>query len=54
MRKTAVVFLVVAVCLLTSASPALHAQATASGTILGTVLDKSQAVVTAADVVVHQ
>src|SRR5256714_4647936 len=52
MRKTAVVFLVVAVCLLTSASPALHAKATASGTILGTVLDKSQAVVTGADVVV--
>src|SRR5256714_1572541 len=52
MRKTAVVFLVVAVCLLTSASPALHAKATASGTILGTVLDKSQAVVAGADVVV--
>ena len=52
MKKTAVLFLMVAVCLLTLASPALYAQATASGTIQGTVLDKSQAVVTGAEVVV--
>src|SRR5256714_4114583 len=52
MKKTAVLFLMVAVYLLTLASPALYAQPTASGTIQGTVLDKSQAVVTGAEVVV--
>jgi outer membrane receptor protein involved in Fe transport len=42
----------IALCIVTLGNGTLHAQATASGTIQGTVFDKSQAVVTGAEILV--
>jgi outer membrane receptor protein involved in Fe transport len=52
MKRTSVYLLVAAILVLAVGNGNLHAQATASGTVVGTIFDKSQAVVTGAEVVI--
>ncbi len=52
MKRTFMHLLVAAILVLAVGNGSLHAQATASGTVVGTIFDKSQAVVMGAEVVI--
>src|SRR5258708_25392656 len=52
MKRTFMHLLVAAILVLALGNGSLHAQATASGTVVGTIFDKSQAVVMGAEVVI--
>jgi carboxypeptidase family protein len=52
MKRTFTYLLIATVLLLAVSNGTLHAQATASGTIQGTVFDKSQAVITGAEILI--
>ena len=52
MKRTFTHLLIATILLLAVGNGTLHAQATASGTIQGTVFDKSQAVITGAEILI--
>src|SRR5260370_10468599 len=52
MKRTVMHVLIAAILVLVSGDRILHAQATASGSVAGTIFDKSQAVITGAEVVI--
>src|SRR5258708_23459743 len=52
MKRTFTHLLIAAILVLAVGNGTLHAQATASGTIQGTVFDKSQAVITGAEILI--
>src|ERR1700740_3215 len=52
MKRTVMHVLIAAILVLVSGDRILHAQATASGSVAGTIVDKSQGVVTGAEVII--